>query len=153
MLEMVQQFLKIQTQLSGIVELLSLLPNHLEIAYVTNAFESLKKFDSVTLMLQREGMSFVESSQEIFNLFLKDFLAFAYFIGKDALIVENELFGKAVMRIARSLPLSEEQEVLVVPLIKEKSPTVEPQEVSCSPSKEDGPHNNDDEISYSEALQ
>ena len=53
--ESVQQFLKIQTQLSGIVELLLLLPNHLEIAYLTNAFESLKKFDSVTLMLQREG--------------------------------------------------------------------------------------------------
>ncbi len=87
--EIVQRFLKIQTQLSGVVELLSLLPNHLEIAYLTNAFESLKKFDSVTLMVQREGMSFVES-QEIFDLFLKDFPSFAYYIGKDALIVENE---------------------------------------------------------------
>jgi hypothetical protein len=60
---MVQQFIKIQTQLSGVVELLSLLPNHLEIAYNTNAFESQKKFDSVTLILQREGMSFVESRE------------------------------------------------------------------------------------------
>ncbi len=151
--EMVQRFLKIQTQLSGIVELLSLLPNHLEIAYLTNDFESLKKFDSVTLMLQREeGMSFVES-REIFDLFLKDFPAFAYYIGEDALIVETELFGKAVMRIARSLPLSEEQDALVVPLIKEESPPVEPVEASSSTSKEHGAHNNEDEISYSEELQ
>ncbi len=150
--EMVQRFLKIQTQLSGVVELLSLLPNHVEIAYLTNAFESLKKFDSVTLMLQREGMSFVES-REIFDLFLKDFPAFAYYIGEDALIVENELFEKAVMKIARSLPLSEEQEALVVPLIKEESPPVEPVEASSSTTKEHGAHNNEDEISYSEELQ
>ena len=151
--EMVQRFLRIQTQLSGVVELLSLLPNHLEIAYLTNAFESLKKFDSVTLMLQREGMSFVES-REIFDLFLKDFPAFAYYIGEDALIVENELFEKAVMRIARSLPLSEEQEALVVSLIKEESPPVEePVEATSSTSKEHGAHNNEDEISYSEELQ
>jgi hypothetical protein len=103
--EMVQRFLKIQTQLSGVVELLSLLPNHLKLACLTNAFESLKKFDSVTLMLQREGMSFVES-REIFDLFLKDFPAFAYHIGEDTLIVEIELFEKAVTRIACSLPLS-----------------------------------------------
>jgi hypothetical protein len=58
------------------------------------------------------------------------------------------------MRIACSLPLvSQEEEALVVPLIKEESPTVEPLEVSSSFSKEHGAHNNDDEISYSEALQ
>jgi hypothetical protein len=79
---MVQQFLKIQTQLSGVDELLLLLPHHLYITYLTNAFESLK---------QREMMSYVES-QEVFYLFLKDIPAFAFYIGKDALIVENKLF-------------------------------------------------------------
>jgi hypothetical protein len=74
-------------------------------------------------------------------------------LSSDALIVENELFEKAVMRIARSLPLSEEQEALVVPLIKEESPPVEPVEASSSTSKEHGAHNNEDEISYSEELQ
>ncbi len=57
------------------------------------------------------------------------------------------------MRITCSLPLSVEQEALVVPLIKEASPTSEPLEASSSTSKEHGAHNNDDEISYSEALQ
>jgi hypothetical protein len=57
------------------------------------------------------------------------------------------------MRIARSLPLSEEQEALVVPLIKEESPPVEPVEASSLTSKEHGAHNNEDDISYSEELQ
>jgi hypothetical protein len=106
--------------------------------------KSLEKFDSVTLVLQREGMSFVES-REIVD---------PYYIGEDALIVDNELFEKAVMKIACSLPLSEEQEALVVPLITEESPTVvEPLEVSSSTSKEHGAHYNDDDKSYSEALQ
>jgi hypothetical protein len=57
------------------------------------------------------------------------------------------------MRIARSLPLSEEQEALLVPLIKEESPTVEPVKASSLTSKEYGAHNNEDEILYSEELQ
>jgi hypothetical protein len=60
---------------------------------------------------------------------LKYLLAFAYCIGEDALM-ENKLFEKAVMRIACSLPLSEEQEALVVHLLKEECPTVEPLEAS-----------------------
>ncbi len=77
-----------------------------------NAFESLKKVDSITLMLQREGMSYVES-REIFDLFSKDFPAVAYFIGEDALIEDNNLFEKAVMIIACSLPPSEERKLFL----------------------------------------
>ena len=57
--QIVERFLNIEKELSLVVELLSLLPNHLEIAYLRDAFESLKMFDSITVMLQREGMSFV----------------------------------------------------------------------------------------------
>jgi hypothetical protein len=123
--QMVQRFLNIEKEMSVVVELLSLLPNHLEIAYLREAFESLKKFDSITVMLQCEGMSFVES-REIFDLFLTDYPNFAHCISDDALIVENELFEKAMMRIARSLPLSDELEAVVVPLLKEDaSPAAE----------------------------
>jgi hypothetical protein len=51
------------------------------------------------------------------------------------------------------LPLSEEQEALVVSLIKEESPIVEPVEASSLTSKGHGAHNNEGEISYSEELQ
>ena len=147
--QMVRRFLNIEKELSLVVELLSLLPNHLEIAYLREAFESLKKFDSITVMLQREGMSFVES-REIFDLFLNDYPNFGHYISDDALIFENELFEKAVMTIARSLPLSDEQEALVVPLLKEACPAVEESVLDTQGSNDLDDHQH---ISYSEELQ
>jgi hypothetical protein len=147
--QMVHRFLNIEKELSLVVELLSLLPNHLEIAYLRNAFETLKKFDSITVMLQREGMSFVES-REIFDLFLKDFPDFANYISDEAMIVENELFEKAVMRLARGFPLSEEQEAFLFPLLKEQC--AEP-DTPASASADADEGSNVDALSYSEELQ
>ena len=66
---MLKRFLNIKTELSAIVELLTLFPNHLEVDILSRACETMKKFDSVTIMLQRDGMTFVES-REIFDLFV-----------------------------------------------------------------------------------
>lgn len=118
---MVKRFLNIEKELSLIVELLSLLPNHLEIAYLREAFETLTKFDSLTVMLQRENMSFVES-REIFDIFLNDFPDFGNYISDSANIVENMAFEKAVMRLARGMPLTTQDEALVEPFLKNESP-------------------------------
>ncbi len=59
----------------------------------------MKKFDSRTVTLQSNGMTFVES-REIFDLFLEDGPDFAYHIGDETAIIEEEVFEKAVMRIA-----------------------------------------------------
>lgn len=142
---MVKRFLSIEKELSQVVDLLSLLPNHLEIALLKESFQLMQKFDSVTIMLQREGMSFVES-REIFDLFLKDYPEFAHYISQDALIVENELFEKAVMRVARGLSISEDQEALLAPLLKEDSKENE------APTEESRDER-DNEVSYSEELQ
>lgn len=119
--QMVKRFLNIEKELSLVVDLLSLLPNHLEIAYLREAFKTMTKFDSLTVMLQRESMSFVES-REIFDLFLNDFPDFGHYISDEANIVADEAFEKAVMRIARGLPLTSDQEALVEPLLKEDCP-------------------------------
>ena len=145
---MVQRFLNIEKELSMVVELLSLLPNHLEIAYLRNAFETLKKFDSVTVMLQRKDMSFVES-REIFDLFLTDFPDFANYISDNALIVKNELFEKAVMRLARGFSISEEQEDALAPLLKEETHSaVEPTAANVASGDAEVVR-----LSYSEELQ
>jgi hypothetical protein len=88
---MIQRFLKIKTELSTIVELLSLFPNHLEVEVLSRACNTMKKFDSVTVMLQRDGMTFVKS-RDIFDLFLRDFPEFKHYIADDAAIVEDEVF-------------------------------------------------------------
>ena len=69
---LINRYLKIQIKLSSAAELLYVLPNHVEVDLLSWAFENLKKFDQVTVMLQRSDMTFLEA-REIFNLFLKDF--------------------------------------------------------------------------------
>jgi hypothetical protein len=69
---MIDRYLCIQTELSSIVDLLSLLLNHLVVDYLTRAHATMEKFDSITKMLQNDGMTFVEL-REIFDLFLKDY--------------------------------------------------------------------------------
>lgn len=144
---MLDRFLKIQKELSGIVELLSLLPNHLEVALLSKAFIPLKKFNSITTMLQRDGMTFVKS-REIFDLFLKDHPEFEHYIAADASIVENETFEAAVMQISRGEVLSEDHRRAALPLLQ--------------PAAEETPSNEDDledddiidhERSYSEELE
>ena len=145
--QMIDRYLRIQNELSSVVDLLSLLPNHLEVDFLTRAHTSMKQFDSVTLMLQRDGMTFVESRQ-IFDLFLKDFPDFDHYIGNTAAIIEDQVFEKAVMQIARALPLSEELQNAAQVLIRPEDPVDE----NAIPVGD-----NDDEVvateSYSQELQ
>jgi len=145
--QMIDRYLRIQNELSSVVDLLSLLPNHLEVDFLKRAHTSMKQFDSVTLMLQRDGMTFVESRQ-IFDLFLKDFPDFDHYIGDTAAIIEDQVFEKAVMQIARALPLSEELQNAAQVLIRPEDPVDE----NAIPVGD-----NDDEVvateSYSQELQ
>ena len=144
--QMIDRYLRIQNELRS-VDLLSLLPNHLKVDFLTRAHTSMKQFDSVTLMLQRDGMTFVESRQ-IFDLFLKDFPDFDHYIGNTAAIIEDQVFEKAVMQIARALPLSEELQNAAQVLIRPEDPVDE----NAIPVGD-----NDDEVvateSYSQELQ
>jgi hypothetical protein len=147
--QMVERFLKIQNELSSVVDLLSLLPNHLEVDLLARAFCSMKKFDSVTIMLQRDGMSFVES-REIFDLFLIDFPDFAHYISNEASIIEDEMFEKAVMQLARGMPLTEEQRNSIQGLL------VKPDNNQGTEDNESNAENSDEEDTsetFSQALQ
>jgi len=148
---MIKKFLNIEKELSQILELLSLLPNHLEISYLRGAFETLKKFDSLTIMLQRDGMPFVES-REIFDLFLANFPDLAHYISSDALIIENEKFEKTVMKIARNMPLSDQEAAIVAPLLKEEYSVVEAQ-LHASGDEQLSSVMSESEVAYSELLQ
>jgi hypothetical protein len=143
---MIGRFLKIQDHLSEIKDLLSLLPNHLEVDILTGAFNFMKNFDSVTIMLQRDDMSFVES-REIFDLFLKDYPDFEHYIGEDALIIENETFEKAVMRISRGMPLSDSQRRAALPLLKPAD------EIPRAEVDDDDNRQQEEYQSYSQMLQ
>jgi hypothetical protein len=145
--QMIRRFLRIQNELSSVVEILSFLPNHLEVDLLQRGFEEMKKFDSITVMLQREGMSFVESRQ-IFDLFLEDFPTFKHYLADDAKIVEDKLFESSVMAIAKGLPLSDTQREAAIPLLKpvQNKRANEEESGDCSIDQEAN-------LSYSQKLQ
>ena len=99
------------------VELLALLPNPIELDILTRAHLSLAKFNTVTVMLQKEGITFVQV-REIFDAMVEDYPVFSGYLGDAADIVENKMFEKAVVKIAKGLQLTVEDEPLVRPLLK-----------------------------------
>ena len=81
---------------------------------------------------------------------MTDYPNFAHYISDNALIVENERFEKAVLRIARSLPLSDELEAVVVPLLKEDASSAAEELVL---DKQGSNNLEKQNMSYSEELQ
>ena len=107
--QMISRFLKIQTELISVVELLPLFPTHAEIEVLTRAHRSHKQFDRVTVMpLQKSTMSFIRS-REIFDAVLQDFPQLAQYLAADADIVESPLFEKSIVRMAKGLSLSNQE--------------------------------------------
>ena len=117
---MISRFEKIYSELEKIVELLELLPTHPEKAILVKALHCLTKFNQITVMLQRDGITFVEV-RRIMDAVLADYPEFAHHLSETASIVENPVFEKAVMRIASSLPLTEEQRCAATCLLLEKN--------------------------------
>jgi hypothetical protein len=146
---MVDRFLKIQAQLSDVVDLLLLLPNHLEVDFLAISFISMKKFDCITVMHQCKGMTFVES-RDIFDLFLKDFPNFEHHLGDDANIVTDSMFEKSVVLIARGLALSDERRQTATVLLRPEEPM--PMDDDLLVSMEQSTRD-DKEKSYAQAIQ
>ena len=72
-------------------------------------------------------MTFVKS-RDIFDLFLKDYPEFKHYIADDAAVVEDEVFEKTVMRIAKGLPLSEEERIAGLQLLRPDDPNTQTDE-------------------------
>jgi hypothetical protein len=67
----------------------------------------MKKFDKVTVILQKESISFLQV-HEIFDKVLQDSPSFGRHLGTVASIVQSPAFEKAISRISKEgLPLSE----------------------------------------------
>ena len=117
--QMIDRFLKIQGHLSQLTELHALLPNLIELDVLSRSHVSLAKFNTVTVMLQKEGITFLQV-REIFDAVMEDYPVFTGYLGDSAKIVENKMFEKAVVKIAKGVQLTLEEEQSVQPLMKER---------------------------------
>jgi hypothetical protein len=115
--QMVSRFLTIQHQLSCVGELLAIFPSHVEMDHFSKAHAILEKFDEVTVMLQKEGITFVRV-REIFDEVLRNFPELSTHLADDADIVKNPVFEKAVVSISKGLKLTDEQRLEAVRLLK-----------------------------------
>jgi hypothetical protein len=70
--QIVSRFLTNQHQLSCVGELLAICPSQVEMDHLSKAHAIVEKFDEVTVMLQREGNTFVRV-RKIFYEVLRDF--------------------------------------------------------------------------------
>jgi hypothetical protein len=96
-------------------------------------------------------MTFVES-REIFDLFVKDYPDFKHYIADDAAIVKDVVFERAIMKIARGFPLSEEERIAGLRLLQPDDPNVQGDE-DASFSREHAEDHFQGEESYSQALE
>lgn len=114
---MIERYFQIQPQLSALVELLELLPTPVEVDALSRGFRHLSNFDSITVMLQRDGISFVEV-RNIFDVLVLDFPEMEHHLGQRSFLVIDPDFEKGVMCISKGMPLTLEQKAAVTNLVK-----------------------------------
>jgi hypothetical protein len=97
---MLERFFRIQVELSAVSDLIPLIPTLVECSLLTRGFEHLEQFHAVTIMLQKEGITFVRV-REIFNEILEDYPELKGYLADNAEIVVDVTFERAVMQIAK----------------------------------------------------
>lgn len=120
---MVRRYFQIQPQLNALVELLHLLPTPVEVDALSRGFKSLKNFDAITVLLQRDGIPFVEV-RNIFKVLMEDFPEMEHHLGERSFLVVDPDFELGIMRISRGMPLTREQQNAVRNLVKPDIPDV-----------------------------
>ena len=119
--QMIDRYFKIQTQLSALVELLTLLPTPIEVDTLSRGFKCLQKFQDITIMLQRDGIPFSEV-RGIFNLLIVDFPEMEHHLGRTSSLVINPDFEEGIMRIGKGATLTAAQLAAVSSLVKTDMP-------------------------------
>jgi hypothetical protein len=62
----------------------------------------LPSLTAVTVMLQKEGITFLQV-REIFDAVMEDYPVFSGYLGDSAEIVENKMFEKSIVKIAKGV--------------------------------------------------
>ena len=97
--QMCERFFRIQAELSAVADLRPLLPSLVECDTLSKAFEHLERFNAITVMLQKEDMTFLRV-RGIFDNVMIDYPELVGHLSSTAKIVNNPVFERAVVQIA-----------------------------------------------------
>jgi hypothetical protein len=106
--EMCARFFRIQSELSAVNDLIPLIPSLYEVDTLSKAFKHLAIFNDLTIMLQKEGITFLRV-REIFDTILEDYPELSGHLGPASTIIVDVAFEMAVIKIAKGQVLSEEE--------------------------------------------
>ena len=104
--KMIEQFFRIQAELSVISNLLPLLPTHVECDIIRKGFVHLEQLHQVTVMLQKEGITLLEV-RKLFEEVMEDYPELSGHLSEDMKIVVNPVFERAVLKLSKNLVLSD----------------------------------------------
>ena len=106
--EMITRFIRIKDQLEAVTDLIPFMPSPLENDILKKGYVHLQSFQQVTLMLQKEGITFLRV-REIFDTLLDDYPEMGGHLSADAEIVVDRVFERSVMKVSKGLTLTEEE--------------------------------------------
>lgn len=122
--QMCERFFRIQAELSAVADLRPLLPSLVECDILSKAFEHLARFNTITVMLQKEDMTFL-CVRDIFDNVMIDYPELAGHLSSTAKIVNNPVFERAVVQIAMGHILTEDEKssvsCLLLPIVDDSS--------------------------------
>ena len=122
--QMCESFFCIQAELSAVADLRPLLPSLVECDILSKALEHLARFNTITVMLQKEDMTFLRI-RDIFDNVMIDYPELAGHLLSAAKIVNNPVFERAVVQIAMGHTLTEDKKssvsCLLLPIVDDST--------------------------------
>jgi hypothetical protein len=114
---MIQRFIAIKPHLEKLESLAEFMLSCVEVNTLLSSFTHLKKFNEVTVALQKEGVTVLEV-REIFDFVLEDYPELGFYLSETAEIIQDKLFERAIMKIHKEVPLNANEMLIVAKLKK-----------------------------------
>ena len=114
---MIARFFQIKSHLEQVESLAPSMLSFVEVRELQASFTHMKKFNEVTLALQKQGITCL-NVRDIFDHVLEDYPEFQKHLGVDANIVQDKVFEIATTKIMKGEPLNDIESRAVIRLRK-----------------------------------
>jgi len=107
---------------TGVAAGVQFMPNASELLTLKTAFRTLRRFNSLTVSLQKKGLSFVDV-RESFDVVLEDYTLLASHLAMDSPIVHSTRFERALMKLSDPKSILDDDEIEVLAILRKDNAT------------------------------
>jgi hypothetical protein len=119
--EMIERYLRIQVDLERVEALGQYMLSTPQNLALKDAVKHLRAFDATGKHLQQKGLSFIEA-RSTFDYILTKYPVMSTHLGREAKIIHDKVFERALLKIHNDNPLDQEEARSVEHLLRDKSP-------------------------------